>query len=75
MKETLTLIKENQKKVEIEKYNKRSILLQWNKRAEDRKSKKAERQKRAEEARNAISSDSDDDIKVRRKAERLRKKI
>ena len=53
------------KKVGIEKYNKRLILLQWNKRAEDRKSKKAERRKRAEEARKAVSSDSEDDIKVR----------
>ena len=50
-------------------------MLQWDKRAEDRRSKKAERQRKAKEARNAISSDSDDDIKVRRKAERLRKKI
>ena len=50
-------------------------MLQWDKHAEDRRTKKAERRRKAKEARNAISSDSDDDIKVRRKAERLRKKI
>ena len=50
-------------------------MLQWDKRAEDRRSKKVERRRKAEEARNAISSDSDDDIKVRQKAERLKRKI
>ena len=54
----------HKKKGRNRKYNK-LLLLQWNKRAEDRKSKKAERRKRAEEARKAVSSDSEDDIKVR----------